>query len=479
MSDRLAKVSGGVDRSFESIDVRHPLYPVACYLFRERLYNSYRHGAKKVIVLLRKLDAKTFSFEVKDTSDGCADVNRLLEPSEDSGATTSMYAFGERIWRLKASERSRPSTYAWKKEGDMFYTVLTQAAGRYKIETLNIGRDSIWTKPEEHGFYSKFDLLVDRLEGRDPTEIVPLLRSIICMTLTQPILDEMHIHIEVRNEDGELLMEQVRVGKPTKSGKPRKMREPRVVGLADSKEERWKSLVKIIRENPHDDFPTIEAEGTLATGATIRVEYSRLKPCEKPYYDGLKEYTEKKANAVLVEMHGFIVPIPLPEALGKAAHPASQNGRFAIITIKPPVLTPEQMAGKSALEIEHLHQKSLPTLASSKVTFLSCPVYQEMLKFLRQMKPSLWDAFVKKSGAASDSESSVSSPMSQSSVHIPEFVPSSPAQSAASSSILHAKLREVIALLRSAPDSVEKSDLQEASEAYIDRLLTLIRQGSA
>ncbi len=472
MTDRIAKVSGGVDRSFESIDVRHPLFPVSLYLGRERLYNSCRHGAKKVDVLFRKRDADTFSLEVKDTSDGRADVNRLLEPSEESGATTSQYAFGERIWRLKASERSRPSTYAWKKEGDMFYTVLTQAAGRYKIETLNIGPDSIWTKPEDHGFYSKFDLLIDRLEGRDATEIVPLLRSIMCMTLTQSILDEMHIHIEVRNEDGELLMEQVKTGKPTKSGKPRKMREPRVVGLADSKEERWKSLVKVIRDNPHDDFTTIEAEGTLKTGATIKIEYSRLKPCDKPYYDGLKEYTEKKASAVLVVMHGFVVPIPLPEALGKAAHPASQNGRFAIITITPPVLSPEKTAGKSALEIEHLHQKSQPTLASSKVTFLgSCPVYQEMLTFLRQMKPSLWDAFVKRSGAASDSESSTSSPSSQTSPR--------PNVATTSSSVLHAKLRDVLALLRGAPDSDEKSSLQEASEAYITRLLTLIRQGAA
>jgi hypothetical protein len=464
-SDRPSKVSSGVDRSFESIDVRHPLYPVALYLFRERFYNSYRHRASEIKIDIRKINANGLNVEMLDNSDGRADVNRLLEPSDESGATTSQYAFGERLLRLKTSDRTKPSTYAWKKEGDMFYNVLTQSGGRYKTETTNIGPDKIWSTPESHGFYSKFELLVDRLEGRDPAEIVQNLRSILSMSLTKKVLDSMHIRIEVRDENGQLLREPIKPGKPTKTGKPRKTREPRIVGLGDSKEENWKSLVETIRDNPHDVFRKHEVEGILSTGATIRVEYSRLKPPSgKPYYDGQKEYTEKKSSAALLVMHDFVVPIPLAEALGKAPHPASQNGRFAIITITPPALSTKETVGKSRLEIEHLQHKSMITLASSKVTPLaSCPIYNEMLNFLRQSKPALWDAFVKSSGASSDSESPASSPASRSSAYVPEFVPSTDT----TTSILCTKLREVLTILRSAPNTDERKRLQDAGEAFI------------
>jgi hypothetical protein len=449
---RNSKVSGGVERSFESIDVRHPLFPVALYLVRERFYNSHRHGAKQITLVFRKLRNTNFLLEVRDTSDGNADVNRLLEPAEESGMTSSQYGFGERIWRLKASGRHLPSRYAWKKSGDMFYTVLDQMNGKYTTAPVNLTSEGIWTKPDEHGFYSKMEFLADRLEGRSSEEIVAMIRCILCMSLTPEVLNSLTIRIEVRDEDGDLLKETVPPGKPTKNGKPRKMREPRVVGLGDSKEDKWKSLVQVIRENPLAD--PVTATGTLSTHATIQIEYCRLKPCgTKRYYDGLKEYTEKKSSAVLVEMHGFVVPIQLPEALGKAAHPASQNGRFAIITIRPPTLPPTEASGKSALEIEHLHQRTMPTLASSKVTFLgTCPVYQEMINFLRMHKPSHWDAFVKKS---SDSESSPNP--------VPDFTPLPDP----TPSLLHAKLMEVLALLRLAPMSDERIDLQGAIELYI------------
>jgi hypothetical protein len=449
---RSSKVSGGVERSFESIDVRHPIYPVALYLTRERLYNSYRHGAKKVVILFQQLKNNNFRLVCRDTSDGKADVSRLLEPAEESGMTSSQYGFGERIWRLKSSGRENPSKYAWKKAGDMFYTFLDQKDGKYQTASVNLSAEEIWTSPEEHGFYSEMEFLYDRLEGRSPEEIVPLLRSILCMTLTPAVLGTMHIRIEVRNQDGELLREHINPGKPTKSGKPRKVREAGVIGVSDSKEDKWKTLVEILEANPVEDYDC--AEGVLESGANVKISYLRLKPCEgKTYYEGHKEYTEKKASAVLVQMHNFIVPIPLPEALGKAPHPASQNGRFAIIKITPPSLTDTELKGKSPLEIEHIHQKSMPTLASSKVTFLpSCPNYQEVIHFLRDSKPARWDAFIKKS--STDSESSA---------------PSSPSTSTPVSmeTVINAKLYEALVLIPRTQTSEEKNALLQAIRTYL------------
>lgn len=402
---RNSKVSGGVERSFESIDVRHPLFPVSLYLIRERFYNSYRHGATKVLVFLQKLPSGNFIFKIRDTSDGNADVNRLLEPAEESGATSSQYGFGERILRYKTSGRDGRSIYAWKKKGDMFYTFLEQENGRYKTASINLSPEGIWTSPEEHGFYSEMEFLRDRLEDRSPEDIVPIIRSVLCMSLTQAVLDSIHIRIEVRNVAGEILREHVNPGKPTKAGKPRKVREGRIVGVSDSRDDNWKSLVEILEDNQLEEYETVE--GVLGSGAKIEVQYTCLKHCEgKTYYDGLKEYTEKKACAVLVQMHDFIVPIPLPEALGKAPHPASQNGRFVIVKATPATLTPEDRVGKTQLEIEHISQKSMMTLASSKVTFLStCRIYQEMIRFIRENKPAGWDAWKKESPASSPASS--------------------------------------------------------------------------
>lgn len=449
---RNSKVSGGVERSFESIDVRHPIYPVALYLIRERFYNSYRHSAKKVVVLFQQIGNNNYLVKCRDTSDGNADVSRLLEPAEESGMTSSQYGFGERIWRLKSSGRGNPSKYAWKKRGDMFYSFLDQKNGKYNTASVNLSEEGIWTKPEEHGFYSEMEFLYDRLEGRSPEEIVPLLRSILCMSLTPTVLNSMHIRIEVRNKDGELLREQINPGKPTKSGKPRKVREPRVIGISDSKEDKWKTLVEILLENPAEDYERVD--GILESGANIEISYLRLKPCSgKAYYDGLKEYTEKKANAVLVQMHDFIVPIPLPEALNKAPHPASQNGRFAIIKITPPSLSDAVLSGKSPLEIEHINQKSMPTLASSKVTFLpSCPVYQEMIQFLRDSKPARWDAFIKRSSSDSESSDS-SSPSTVTPLSI--------------ETVINAKLHEALTLLPRTQTSEEKNALLQAIRAYL------------
>lgn len=451
-SYRNSKVSGGVERSFESIDVRHDKYPVAVYLVRERFYNSHRHGATKVILILNRLPNKNFKFTVRDNGNGDADVNRLLEPAEESGMTSSQYGFGERIWRLKASGREMPSLYAWKKAGDTFYHVLRQTKGAFKQETVNITPTGIWTKPEEHGFYSEMEFLLDRLEERSPEEFITLLRSVLCMSLSKDVLANLHIQIEVRDENGELLREVVPPGKLKKNGEPRKTREPRVVGRADSKEDAWVSLEQVVRDNPHETFAPVVIEGELSTGAHIEVVYTKLKPCAgKTHYDGLKEYTDKKGNGILVKMHGFIAPITLPDGLGKAPHPASQNGRFALITIRPPTLTPEQCEGKTALEIEQLQQRSMPTLASSKVSFLSsCPVYQEMIHFLRGNKPAQWDAFVKKSG--SDTESPSTSPST---------APPSPR------TLLIAKLHAVLALLMQVPTSAEKEDLVKAIRAYL------------
>lgn len=404
---RNPKVSGGVDRTFESIDVRHPHYPVGLYLFaRERFYNLVRHNATDVQIKFQEKDDGNFLVKMRDNGDGAADENRLLEPAEEGGMSSSKYGFGERIVRLKMGSRYSPSLYAWKKAGELFYHVLDQTATGYRLITTSIDmKDAIWEKKEDHGFYSEIDFIPDRLEGRTKQDIIPIVRSVLCMSLTPEVLATLHVHIEIRDARGDILREIVNPGKLTKTGKLRKTREPRIVGIADSIDGEWKSLVSILLENALDGN-ILEKTGTLSSGAKINVKYLRLTPSSQKYYEGVKEYTDTKACAALVIMNGFVMPIPLPEALGKAVHPASQNGRFAIVTITPVDPLVDNVRDLSPLDLERIRQLSMPTPASSKVTFLaSCPVYQDMLAFIRAGREgSKWDAFVKK-GATSESDS--------------------------------------------------------------------------
>jgi hypothetical protein len=450
------KVSGGVDRTFESIDVRHPHYPVAVYLFgRERFYNLVRHHATDVRINFQENENGSFTVSMMDNGDGNADPTRLLEPAEDSGMSSSKYGFGERILRLKMSTRHAESMYAWKKADDLYYTELLQTATGYQIKHENIDTvNPVWKNKSDSGFFSKIAFIPDRLDGRTTQEVVPILRSILCMSLTPEVLAKLHIHIEVRDTTGTLLREIVPPGKPTKSGKPRKTREPHTVGLSDSKDNKWKSLIEILRENPLDGLIR-ETEGTLSSGATIKVEYLRLAPSSTKYYEGVREYTDSKASGVLVVMHGFVMPIPLPEALGKAPHPASQNGRFAIVTVTP---AEPNIAGLSEIDAEIKRQESMPSQASSKVTFLaSCPVYQDMLRFIRSEKPASWDAFVKK--ASSDTDASSATESDASSVDVPNrrikpFQPWTGPSVVNNNDTLVSKLRDLAKMLESVPSAL-------------------------
>lgn len=450
-STRAHKVTSGVDRSFESIDVRHPHYPVALYLLaRERFFNLVRHGADFASIQFKETPTGDFRVIMRDTGDGNADISRLLEPADESGSTTSQYAFGERITRLKCSSRRSPSFYAWKKKDDLYYNILQQNAEGYRPRTVNIDDPTaIWKVKEDHGFYTEIDFLQDRLEGRKKHEIMPILKSVLCMSLSPEILARIHIQIEVRDVNGDVICEEIKPGKPTKTGKPRKVRDPAPMGLADSVTDKWVSLLTILRRDTIGGVDVVE--GRLSSKANVVAEFVRLDPeANKKDCNVIREYASKKGNAALIVMHGFVTPVSLPEALGKAPHPSSQNGRFVILTVNPPEVAED---GKSPLEIEHIRQQSMPTQASSKVTFLgSCKLYQELLGFLRTEKPEQWDKFIKKD---SDSESADSHP------DPPPAPPSNPRM------MLSSKLHKLARSLRKLEDLTDtERSLCEAIERY-------------
>lgn len=409
MSSQLSSarpLSQGTERAFECIDLKHH-YPVPLYLTREVIMDNVRHGAKNVNITYRQLTDENFKVKITDDGDGKADASRIIAPSEENGNGTSRYGHGLRIYRLKSAGRDEPWSATWKTVGDSFYQSLDQKSTHSKPNSLKSGCP--WETPESHGFSFETKLKKDALDGHHPSEIAPILREILCASMTPETLASIRIHIEVLDKEGNPFYEKVPDVKLKKDGKPRKGQEnvsttPRCLGVVDSVSESWPSILTVLENNQTEEFPYVD--GTLSTKALIGTSFFHLKNEDKhsPVHEFLPYYTSKKAHFALIVQDGFITEVSLEEALDRAPHASSLNGRFAVVKVDRPIETIEVPdedklpSEEVRMQKEAIRQQSILEPASSKMTFFG-PVYNEAKEFLRKVSPKNWVTFKKKTSS--------------------------------------------------------------------------------
>jgi len=406
MNSSTKPLDNGTLRAFEKMDVHHHTFPISLFLIREALMDSVRHHARKIKVVYKELPNGDFAVKIIDDGDGKAKASRLIAPAEDNGVGTSRYGHGLRMLRLRNGGVKSPWSVAWKVNGNSFYhTLQLDPKEGYFPQARNVNADELWDSPDGHGFIFEMILCRDNLDTHDPSEIAPLLREICCISMTPEVLARIHVRIEVLDLNGSPLMEKFPQHKLKKDGTERKVknrRAPRVVGIADSKEEGWISILDVLRTNKVGEYAAWDT--TMTTGALARAEHYRLIPSNKkvPVHPYMPNYTSAKSQFALFVQDEFITDVALPEALGKAPHGASLNGRYVVVWADRPVNTivlpnEDQLSAEDAfMQKEHIRQESIPTLAASKVTFVG-PVYQELIQLVRTGKPAGWDKFEKKS----------------------------------------------------------------------------------
>jgi len=404
-----SNLPAGVQRAFEHIDLQHPYFPVALYLYREQLMNAVRHHATKMTIVHKEQPNGNFHVTMRCNGDGNADETRINNPSEESGQGTSRYGFGQLMMRLKAAGSSEPWIATWKKKGDLFFQTLSNQNA--KVSTQNIKTGATWETEDSHGFSFGFILRREVLGECKNYMIAHTLRELFCMSMTSATLASVHIRVEVLDKEGNPYKEELAPPKLKKNGEPRKQkREARITGIVDSIEENWLSIISILEQNHEGEYPKVTH--TLSSQAISEAKYYRLnipkgKTCAHPF---LPTYTAKKAQFALMIQEGFIIDLALTTALDKAHHAASLNGRFVTVEVDRPLdsITLPDESGLSPAEImrrkEKIRQDSTMTPASSKMTY-SGPLYDEVLKLVREQRPKNWDTYIKKGDDSSDTQS--------------------------------------------------------------------------
>lgn len=415
-------VSKGTERTFAHMDLQHQHFPIPLFLTREVLMDNVRHHASEVKITYEEQPSGDFKVTIRDNGDGNALAERLIAPAEESGVGTARYGFGLRIYRLKNGDQDQNFSFSWKKEGDAFYHVLEQNSSTAK--PMNAVTGSQWESLESHGFMMTHMLLKKNLCGVNPSRIASMLRELFCMSMTPETLATIRIHIEVLNKTGALYSEVPK----TKAGKePKKPKKSVVTGIADSVDEKWKTLLEILQENHVGEFPS--ARHTLSKKAVATAKYFILAPppprmkCLSP---SMPTYTKKNAQRALIVQDGFVTDLPLTSALDRAPHAASMNGRFLVLFVERPlesIILPNEAeldANEVFEEKERIRQDSILTPASSKLTFVG-ENYTEALQFIRSQKPSKWIEFKKKgtTESATDTDATRSDVEQEHSVEVP------------------------------------------------------------
>jgi hypothetical protein len=411
-SSSTPQLSKGTERALECIDLKH-FFPIPLYLTREVLMDNIRHKAKNVTISYNQLPNDDFKVTIKDDGDGKAEAARLIAPAEGNGLGTSRYGHGLRIYRLKSAGRDEPWTATWKTAGDSFYKSLDQSSVHSEANSLKQG--GLWETPESHGFTFETKLKLEALNDRKPWEIAPILREICCASMTPETLASIHIRIEVNDKEGNPFSAPPPEVKLKKDGTPRKTKAtvtPKCLGVVDSQVENWQSILSVLEENHVGEFPS--SSSVLSTQASLNAAFYIIKTeGTKPVNEFMPNFTSKKSNFALVVQDGFITEVPLAEALKRAAHPSSLNGRFMVLKVDRPLesislpdedkLTPEEVMRRK----EAIRQASILEPASSKMTYLG-KVYTETLEYVRKEKPSAWVSFKKKDTTPSTSDGSES-----------------------------------------------------------------------
>jgi hypothetical protein len=202
------------------------------------------------------------------------------------------------------------------------------------------------------------------IQGVVIQDIPAAIREIITVHTSQPHLDKLTITVSAYDSAGKLM------------------------NHLNSKDENdlWASFVDVCgaksitsydpvsttiagRKYPRRENPTKDLHLTM--------QFLNVKIPTKKSLPNFPRWGTTSVAAVFADVFGFYIPIPLHEALNKAPHGASQNGRIAIVKPQGDV-------------------DSRPTPASTRTSFVqTCEIYQAVLEKLQSLKPSGWDQYQK------------------------------------------------------------------------------------
>lgn len=363
------RMSKGNERLIAGADIRARKYPLALELTMEEVINSERHGATQMDIKFCENAEGNIDMTVKDDGDGKADISRLTVPAEKNGGGTSMYAAGLRIAQLKRAGAGVSYTACWKEAGNPWFNRFSDKEDGTKSIRLD-DASSPWKTNDEHGFVHKTTIYPENLApvldiaGVTINDIVPAMREIITVMSSQAKLDKIEFHVTAYDRSG------------------------KKVGESNSKEkaDTWKSFVEVFHDYPTcTNYPPVTTvvkgeNGKKDQNITMKFMYTKI-PKNKNILN-FPRWGVTSVAYVFFDVFGFYIPVPLHEALNKAAHGASQNGRIAIVE-------------NSCDDVD-----SRPTPASTRTSFVqTCPNYWAVLKSFRANKAAGWDQYIKEPAA--------------------------------------------------------------------------------
>lgn len=368
------RMSKGNERLIACADIRGRKYPLGLELTMEEVINSERYGATRMDIEFRENAEGNIDMCAKDSGNGDVNISRLTAPAENNGGGTSMYGAGLHTTRLKRAGPGVSYTACWKVAGNPWFNRFSDKEDGTKSIRLD-DASSPWKSADEHGFVHKTTIYSENLApvldiaGVTINDIVPAIREIITVMTSQTKLNNIEFRITAYDRSG------------------------KKVGESNSKDKAdpWKSFVEVFQSYPScTKYPpvttTVEGHEVAKKGRTkdldITMKFVHAKIPKNKNIPNFPRWGVTSVAYVFFDVFGFYIPVPIHEALDKAVHGASQNGRIAIVDI-------------SCDDVD-----SRPTPSSTRTSFVqTCPNYKAVLKSFRDHKPTGWDQYSKEPAA--------------------------------------------------------------------------------
>lgn len=359
----------GTQRTISKADIKHHIFPVALFLTREELMNSVRYNAKNMWIEILELANGNFTMRVMDDGTGDADELRLAGPAESNGGGTARYGAGLLITRLKRANEGDFWSVAWKKEGGKYAKHMNGESNTTTCPLTGMSEFHPWTKESDHGFVHTTALLREKLQGVEAKDLIPMLREIVCTSMTPETLARLNVTIQVKTKDG-------------------------IVSEENSVKDKWRTLEQALRDS---HGVRIWAEKTIHVGEVVmRVAY--LEMAQKTKLVDFPHYGQTGTPHAMLAMEEFtIADMPLHVALKRKAHGSSFNRRYLLVAFS-------LREGVNDVEL-------LPTPASTKTGFLpECRIYAACMDAVKAHQPEGWAKWEKAAAASPTSDGSVPAP---------------------------------------------------------------------
>jgi hypothetical protein len=373
-----SKMNKGTERLIACADIKHHIFPVPLFLIREELMNSARYGAKNVWIRFQENADGTIRMTVRDDGSGRADADRLKSPAETNGGGTSRYAAGLPIAQLKRGNQDDTWSAAWKRTGEEMAMFMTNDRVETKV-CVPFPKYHPWTKTSESGFIHETTLRPEKIPGVKLSDLLPLLREIICGSMRPQTLKCMCIDIAVIDNTGKVV----------------------AASTSTDKSDPWHTFEEVITGSSSRVITKILRFGDVVMTAKFVIAGKAL------FTDNVKKLTKGGQNrntdiiphfpnyGAISSPHSFfsqegfvIADLPLDDALDLISH--SLNYRYLFVDFS--------LDGKAAGPLTREDVEKLPTPASTKTGYLkSCPIYMGCMSVLKNGKPPSaewlsWDA---------------------------------------------------------------------------------------